>query len=114
MDFKDYYATLGVAKSASEKEIKQAFRRLARKLHPGQVDPGLLDQKLDPPQAVQFLARVEAHAADRPRRLDQPEALIFPQRLRMHSQLLGSRADKKEVVQCHRHRGPRSAQANLI
>ena len=39
MDFKDYYATLGVAKSASEKEIKQAFRRLARKLHPD-VNPG--------------------------------------------------------------------------
>lgn len=34
MDFKDYYATLGVAKSASEKEIKQAFRKLARKYHP--------------------------------------------------------------------------------
>jgi predicted dehydrogenase len=34
MDFKDYYATLGVAKTASEKEIKQAFRKLARKYHP--------------------------------------------------------------------------------
>lgn len=34
MEFKDYYATLGVPKSASEKEIKQAFRKLARKHHP--------------------------------------------------------------------------------
>jgi curved DNA-binding protein len=34
MEFKDYYATLGVAKSASDKEIKQAFRKLARKHHP--------------------------------------------------------------------------------
>jgi DnaJ-class molecular chaperone len=34
MDFKDYYATLGVAKTASAKEIKQAFRKLARKYHP--------------------------------------------------------------------------------
>ncbi len=34
MEFRDYYATLGVAKAASEKEIKQAYRRLARKHHP--------------------------------------------------------------------------------
>ena len=34
MDFKDYYATLGVAKTATEKEIKQAYRKLARKHHP--------------------------------------------------------------------------------
>src|ERR1700730_17526348 len=39
MDFKDYYSTLGVAKTATEKEIKQAFRRLARKHHPD-VNPG--------------------------------------------------------------------------
>jgi DnaJ-class molecular chaperone len=39
MDFKDYYATLGVAKSASQKDIKQAFRKLARKHHPD-VNPG--------------------------------------------------------------------------
>ncbi len=39
MEFKDYYATLGVAKSASDKEIKQAFRKLARKYHPD-VNPG--------------------------------------------------------------------------
>ena len=39
MEFKDYYSTLGVAKTASEKEIKQAFRKLARKHHPD-VNPG--------------------------------------------------------------------------
>ena len=39
MEFKDYYKTLGVAKTASEKEIKQAFRKLARKHHPD-VNPG--------------------------------------------------------------------------
>jgi curved DNA-binding protein len=39
MDFKDYYATLGVTKTSTEKEIKGAFRKLARKFHPD-VNPG--------------------------------------------------------------------------
>jgi curved DNA-binding protein len=34
MDFKDYYSTLGVSKTATDKELKQAFRKLARKYHP--------------------------------------------------------------------------------
>ncbi|MBV8529654.1 MAG: J domain-containing protein [Candidatus Dormibacteraeota bacterium] len=32
--FKDYYATLGVPRTATEKEIRSAFRKLARKHHP--------------------------------------------------------------------------------
>jgi len=39
MEFKDYYAVLGVPKTATEKDIKQAFRKLARKYHPD-VNPG--------------------------------------------------------------------------
>jgi curved DNA-binding protein len=34
MEFKDYYATLGVTKTATDKELKQAYRKLARKYHP--------------------------------------------------------------------------------
>ena len=39
MNYKDYYAVLGVPKGTPEKDIKSAYRRLARKWHPD-ANPG--------------------------------------------------------------------------
>ncbi len=54
MDFKDYYQTLGVKRDASEKEIRAAFRKLARKHHPD-INPG------DPEAEARFKELNEAH-----------------------------------------------------
>ncbi|MDH7486756.1 MAG: J domain-containing protein [Anaerolineae bacterium] len=39
MEYKDYYRILGVDRNADEKEIRRAYRRLARQYHPD-VNPG--------------------------------------------------------------------------
>jgi curved DNA-binding protein len=54
MEYKDYYKTLGVDRDATQKEIKQAYRRLARKYHPD-VNPG------DPSAQERFKEINEAH-----------------------------------------------------
>jgi curved DNA-binding protein len=61
MEFKDYYATLGVERGATQDEIKRAYRKLARKYHP--------DVSKEPNAEAHFKEVAEAH-----------EALIDPER----------------------------------
>ncbi|BAW31985.1 MAG TPA: molecular chaperone DnaJ [Methanothermobacter sp.] len=67
MPKKDYYEILGVDKNASKKEIKRAYRRLARKYHP--------DVSEDPDAAEKFKEISEAYAVlsddEKRRRYDQ-------------------------------------------
>jgi len=54
MEFKDYYATLGVERAAAPEDIKRAYRKLARKFHP--------DVSKEPDAEARFKEVAEANA----------------------------------------------------
>ena len=79
MEYKDYYKTLGVARNASPAEIKKAYRRLARELHPDR-NPG------DKTAERKFKEVNEAH-----------EVLADPQKRKQYD-VLGSNWDQYSKV----------------
>mgnify|MGYP001030144230 CR=1 FL=1 len=60
-EFKDYYDVLGIKKDATEKEIKRAYRKLARKYHPdlNQDDPKAEGQFKTINEANEVLSDIE-------------------------------------------------------
>ncbi len=69
MEYKDYYKILGVERNADEKEIKKAYRRLARQYHPD-MNPG------DKAAEARFKEINEAH-----------EVLADPEKRRKYDEL---------------------------
>lgn len=60
MEYKDYYAVLGVDKKADQKEIKAAYRKLARKYHPDRnKQPGAADKFKQVNEAYEVLSDPE-------------------------------------------------------
>lgn len=63
MEFKDYYATLGVEPSADDKTIKTAYRRLARQYHPDvNKEAGAEDRFKEVAEAYEVLKNPEKRA----------------------------------------------------
>jgi curved DNA-binding protein len=73
MKYKDYYATLGVAKTAKPDDIKKAYRKLARKFHP--------DVSKEPDAEEKFKAMAEAYET-----LKDPEKRAAYDQLGSHTQ----------------------------
>lgn len=60
MDYKDYYRILGVSRQATDKEIKQAYRQLARQFHPDvNPDPTAEDKLKEINEAYAVLSDAE-------------------------------------------------------
>jgi curved DNA-binding protein len=63
MEFKDYYAILGVDKTASQDAIQRAYRKLARKYHPDvNKEPGAEDKFKEVGEAYEVLKDPEKRA----------------------------------------------------
>ena len=62
-DKRDYYEVLGVSKDADDKELKKAFRSLARKYHPDKNDAPDADEKFKEIQEAYAVLSIQRSVA---------------------------------------------------
>ncbi len=64
MEYRDYYAVLGVDRKASQEDIKKAYRRMARKYHPDvNAEPDAEDKFKEVGEAYEVLSDPEKRSA---------------------------------------------------
>ena len=64
MEFRDYYEVMGVARDATQDEVKRAYRKLARKYHPDVSKEGDAEERFkEVGEAYEVLKDAEKRAA---------------------------------------------------
>ncbi|CNH74601.1 curved DNA-binding protein CbpA [Yersinia massiliensis] len=86
MEFKDYYAVMGLEPTASLKEIKTAYRKLARKYHPDVSDEPDAESKFkEVAEAYEVLKDAERRAEYDELRLHRDDPRFAQQQAGYHS-----------------------------
>ena len=103
MEFKDYYQILGLDKSASQDDIKKAYRKLARRYHPDvskEADAAARMAEVNEANTVlsdpEKRAAYDALGREAPHRAGQDNMRSFLKRMRDHDREYGFLLDDEK------------------
>ena len=71
---KDYYKILGIAKGATDEEIKKAYRKMALKYHPDKVGPSSIHVSTCREQFSVWISKVSARSQNKGERKDRGQS----------------------------------------